>query len=185
MTNQMQSELLIGLYSNGSRAGKDSIARTLVVDYGFQQRNMANAIRQILLDLNPLIIDSGGSTWFLQDLYKYCGGNWDEIKAEAPQSVDYMISLGQSCRDNLAEDIWLNTVIRNRPLRLVIADVRQPNEYHAIKARGGQVWKVTRPSSEKRGMDGLLEGYDFDVELINDGTLDELEFKVHTVMGLL
>lgn len=166
--------MIVGLYSNGSRAGKDSIAGFLVEDFGFVQRNMATAIRTILLDLNPVIRDNDGEYWYLKDLFKAYDGDWDKVKAASRESVDYMIRLGQSCRDNLGYDVWLNTVFNHRPNRLVIADVRQPNEYEAIKARGGQVWKVIRPGAEKRGMDGLLEGYHFDSVVYNTGNLANL-----------
>ena len=180
--SELQSELLIGLYGP-SRSGKDSIAKFLVQDFGFTQRNMADTIRNILLDMNPFLQDSGGEFWRLQDLFKYCGHNWDEIKAQSTDSVDLMIGLGQACRDHLDYDIWLNTVLKDRPNRLCIADVRQPNEYHAIKARGGLIWKVVRPGTEKRGMDGLLDGYDFDVFIENRGPLSDLRGQVQATIS--
>src|SRR5689334_13716004 len=128
---------LIGLYGP-SRAGKDETARILVKDFGYQQRAQAAAIREILLGLNPLINDSEGVTWNLVDLFKYCGYNWDEVKRESPDSVDYMIRLGQTCRDVIGLDVWLNTALPHEGCeeKIVISDVRQPNEYEAIRNRG-------------------------------------------------
>lgn len=166
-------ELLIGLHGD-SRSGKDSAAGFMVQDFDFVQRNMANPIRQILLDLNPIITTDDGEVLSMQELFYVCDGDWDKVKARSRDSVDYMIRLGQSCRDHIDKEVWLNTAMRNRPRRLVIPDVRQPNEYEAIKAAGGMVWKVVRPGTEKRGMDSLLQGYEFGATIENRGSLEDL-----------
>src|SRR5689334_3763706 len=123
---------LIGLYGP-SRAGKDETARILVDDFGFEQRAQAAAIRTILLGLNPIIKDDKGDTWNLKDLFHACGENWDNVKAMSRDSVDYMIRLGQTCRDTIGLDVWLNTAIPEigSTKKVVISDVRQPNEYAA------------------------------------------------------
>ena len=167
---------LIGLYGP-SRAGKDSVAAVLSKDFGFQQKAMAEGIRDILVGLNPKIRDNEGEVWNLVDLLKYCGYNWDEVKAQSRESVDYMIRLGQTCRDVLGETVWLDRVLPPGDKNLgsiCISDIRQPNEYNEIKNRGGQIWKVSRPGTEKRGMDGLLDHLDFDVHIINRGSLGDL-----------
>lgn len=166
---------LIGLYGP-SRAGKDETARILIEDFGFEQRAQAAAIRKILLGLNPIITDNDGESWYLQDLFKAYGSDWDEVKAVCRESVDYMIQLGQSCRDVIGLDVWLNTAIPpiGSTQKIVISDVRQPNEYAAIRERGGHVWKITRPGVEFRGMDGLLEDRHFDAVINNCGSLADL-----------
>lgn len=180
---------LIGLYGP-SRAGKDSVAQVLEKDFGFEQRAMAAAIRKILLDLNPCIRDNGGVVWEFADLFDNCHGDWDLIKSRSLESVDYMIRLGQSCRDNLSKTVWLDKVLPpgvndhlENGIKVCISDVRQPNEYHAIKQRGGQIWKVTRPGTAKRGMDGLLEGYEFDATIDNRGSLGDLRGIVQAVIA--
>lgn len=166
---------LIGLYGP-SRAGKDSVAAILRDDFGFQQRAMAEGIRDILLGLNPIIKDKHGVVWGLVELFNRCEGNWDDVKAVCPDSVDYMIRLGQTCRDVLGETVWLHRVLPEGDLKesICISDVRQPNEYAAIQMRGGQVWKISRPGTEKRGMDGLLDHLEFDAHIINRGSLSDL-----------
>lgn len=170
---------LVGLYGP-SRAGKDETAGFFVQDFGYEQRAQAAAIRTILLGLNPLISDDVGTVMTMQELFDHCDGDWDRVKAVSRDSVDYMIRLGQTCRDVIGLDVWLNTAIPsvNSKAKIVISDVRQPNEYEAIKARGGQVWKITRPGVEFRAMDGLLEGYEFDVTIDNRGTLADLRGQV-------
>lgn len=175
---------LVGLVGD-SRAGKDSVALTMVKDFGFEQGIMANGIREILVGLNPIIKDNGGVVWELLDLLDQYHGDWDLVKARSSESVDYMIRLGQTCRDVLGDEVWLNRVL---PLsydgkqKLVISDVRQPNEYNRIKQLGGQVWKVTRPGTIRRGMDGLLDGYEFDTTIENRGTLLDLRGAVQAAI---
>lgn len=178
---------LIGLYGP-SRAGKDETARILVEDFGFEQRAQAGAIREILLGLNPIIKDNNGELHFMQDLFEICGRNWDTVKATSRDSVDYMIRLGQTCRNVIGLDVWLNTALPSfeeldKGLKVVISDVRQPNEYDAIKALGGQVWKIHRPGVEFRAMDGLLEGREFDARIFNNGSLVDLRGSVQATIS--
>lgn len=175
---------IIGLYGP-SRSGKDSVAAILTTDFGFEQRAMAEGIREILLGLNPIIKDNGGVVWELLDLYDQCHGDWDLIKARSSESVDYMIRLGQTCRDVLGETVWLNRVLPDDSIEesICISDIRQPNEYYAVKARGGQIWKISRPGTEKRGMDGLLDGLEFDAHLINRGSLMDLRGLVQATIS--
>jgi hypothetical protein len=166
---------LIGLTGN-SRAGKDSVASILTSDFGFQQMAMADGIREILLSLNPLIQKDDGDICHMKTLFWDCDNDWDKVKATSSGSVDYMIRLGQTCRDVLGETVWLNRVLPDGDIKepVCISDVRQPNEYAAIKMRGGVVWKVIRPGVVKRGMDGLLEGLEFDAVIDNHGSLEDL-----------
>lgn len=175
---------LIGLYGP-SRAGKDETAKILVQNYGFEQRAMAAGIREILLGLNPIVKDNGGVVWELLDLFDQHHGDWDRIKAACSESVDYMIRLGQVCRDVMGEGIWLDRVLNNvsEGDRVVISDVRQPNEFDAIKARGGLIWKVTRPGLIRRGMDGLLDDRQFDFHIENIGSLTDLRGQVQAAIA--
>lgn len=175
---------LIGL-SGASRAGKDEVARVLVADFGFEQRAQAAAIRKILLGLNPVIHDNDGESWYMKDLFTAYEENWDKVKAVSSESVDYMIRLGQTCRDVLGRDVWMNTAFPpiGSDQKVVISDIRQENEYEAVKERGGEVWKILRKGVEKRGMDGLLDHLEFDAVIHNNGTLLDLRGMVQGVIA--
>lgn len=181
---------LVGLYGP-SRSGKDETARILVEEFGFEQRAQAAAIRKILLGLNPLIQDDSGKILSMQSLFYYCNEDWNIVKANSREATDYMIRLGQTCRDVIGLDVWLNTALpSNEPVamivpfpKIVISDVRQPNEYEAIRKRGGQVWKINRLGVEFRAMDGLLDHLEFDAVVNNNGTLDDLRTIVKLAMG--
>lgn len=175
---------LVGLHGR-SRAGKDETAKILNQDFGFQQKAMAEGIREILLGLNPLIKTDDGEVHSMQGLWHDCYKDWNQIKARSSESTELMIRLGQTCRDVLGETVWLDRVLPDGELKesICISDVRQPNEYHAIKARGGQIWKVTSPFEQKRGMDSLLEGFEFDALIDNRGTLTDLRGIVQAVIA--
>lgn len=166
---------IVGLYGE-SRAGKDETAAILIDAFEYEQRAQAAAIREILLGLNPLIVTNDGDIISMQKLFNQCGHNWDNVKAHSRESTDYMIRLGQTCRDVLGINVWLNTAFPpiESTVKVVISDIRQVNEYEAVKERGGEIWKITRPGTEKRDMDGLLDHLTFDAHIHNDGTLEDL-----------
>lgn len=174
--------MLVGLYG-ASRAGKDSVASILVKNHEFEQRNLASLIRTVLLTINPAMINNfQGATepyTYMNEAVSLYG--WDGVKARWPWSVDAMIALGQGMRD-IDESIWLNACIKEPFENLVIADVRQPNEAEFIYAQGGELWRIEREGTEKRGMDGILDDYEFSVEIKNDMDLDWLESLVNIIM---
>lgn len=180
----METLHLIGLHGP-SRAGKDTTARILQEDFGFEQRAMADAIREILLKLNPLVQDDTGSIYPLTFFVDHqCDGDWDAVKRLSRESTEYMIRLGQACRDILGERVWLDRVLpaTTSSTKIVISDCRQPNEYRAIKERGGQIWRISRPGAEIRGMDNLLQGLDFDFHIENRGSLGDLRGQVQAAV---
>lgn len=183
--------MLIGLHSDRSRAGKDSVAGILVRKYGFRQVALADAIRKMLLEIDPLVEDDNYNVKRLSDIHWELDGDWDKIKADCRESVDLMIALGQSARDIISEDVWLNAAFPTmsydpeRDGHIVISDIRQPNEVEFLYQWGGELWYVERPSlddSTKRGMDGLLKDAHFEARIVNDGTLASLEDKVSWII---
>lgn len=184
--------MLIGLHSDRSRAGKDSVAGILVRKYGFRQVALADAIRKMLLEIDPWVEDdSNYEIVRLSQLHKDYNGDWDQIKATCRESVDLMIALGQSARDIISEDVWLNAAFPTmnyhpeRDGHIVISDIRQPNEVEFLQRWGGELWYVERPSlddSNKRGMDGLLRDAHFEARIVNDGSLADLEDTVSWII---
>jgi hypothetical protein len=166
--------MLIGL-TGYSRAGKDTVAEILTRNHGFEKRNLASPIRNILLPVFDSIRPE------ISELVR--DGGWDEVKAVFPESVDAMIALGQGGRDFVGIDVWLNACTGQPYENLVIADVRQPNEYEYISEHGGQVWNIRSERAQKRGMDGILDDFYFEYTIDNDGTIAELEAYIGEIMG--
>jgi hypothetical protein len=172
--------MLIGLHG-ASRSGKDTVAGILLGNYGFKQIALATKIREILLDLDPWLEDSNIG---LTDLYEMYGGNWDKIKAHSEDSVEWMIKLGQSARDRLHEDVWIDAALLNEnwEQNIVISDIRQLNEVDFVRNWEGQLWYIERPGTTSRGMDGLLKDVEFDAHIVNDSTITHLEEVITGIM---
>jgi hypothetical protein len=61
---------------------------------------------------------------------------------------------------------------------VVIDDMRFLNEYEMVKRLGGKVVRIERPGrTPKEISEGHLEDVPFDVNILNDGTLQELHDK--------
>lgn len=173
--------MIIGLYGD-SRAGKDSTARIINEYKNYEWRVFASTLRQILLDINP----------YLPEIHRHLRSavaeyGWDVVKGLSESSVDMMIALGQSARDLIDPGIWIIPVLYGVSSyeNIVISDVRQENEYNAITALGGEVWRIIRPGTRRRGMDGLLDHCHFPVTIYNSGSLADLETIVKKEMDAL
>lgn len=90
------------------------------------------------------------------------------------QDPDYFVRALQD-RTLLIEN---SDFCNNALTRLVITDVRFPNEAAMVRQLGGQVWQVVRPGHEppRTGHASETTGDEFapDRVLVNDGSLDEL-----------
>lgn len=93
----------------------------------------------------------------------------------------------ESHRDVFGSDFWIDAVLpvgRDDCDVLVVSDVRFENEAERIRDRGGEVWRVTRPSlanASSHSSEAGLPAHLVDVEIANAGTLEDLRAGV--VMG--
>lgn len=176
--------MMIGLYSPAQQSGKSTVANYLVREYGFETRGFALALKRMVIDLLNSAGLSPERIGFYMDL-----GKEDPIPEMGGCSFRYLCqTLGTEWgRTLIAKDLWTNIIVNNpnRPDLLVIDDVRFPNEFDAIKAQGGQVWKVVRPGVtpiSDHPSEGLLEGFEFDAEIVNDGSYSDLEMKAEVAL---
>lgn len=92
-------------------------------------------------------------------------------------------------RDLFGEDFWVEAVSLTRPgvAVLVLTDVRFENEAKAIRAAGGEVWRVERPdlpkASDPHPSERPLPGALVDRTLINGDTPAELKEAVKTALS--
>lgn len=85
---------------------------------------------------------------------------------------DILIAFGTAGR-KLHPDFWIRLMensLRMRPYKYVIDDLRFPNEYEFLRRRGARIVRITNPGREivKSDTEGLLEGYAFDAEIVNE-----------------
>lgn len=102
-------------------------------------------------------------------------------------------------RKNLGDNIWVDaTFVDYKPKKLseynpskwIISDVRFPNEIEAIKDRNGIIIRINRhnhpndinPNTEHISEKALDDYDNFDYIINNDGTIEELTFKVREIL---
>jgi hypothetical protein len=87
-------------------------------------------------------------------------------------------------REIIHPNIWVNATLGNLTDadRVIVTDVRFPNEVSGIKSRNGIVVRVIRPSkmstSTHPSETALNDFQGWDYLIINDGSLEDLEEKV-------
>jgi hypothetical protein len=87
-------------------------------------------------------------------------------------------------REVIHPNIWVNATLGNLTDadRVIVTDVRFPNEVTGIKVRKGIVVRVIRPSkistSTHPSETALNDFQDWDYVIVNDGTIEDLKRKV-------
>ncbi len=178
--------MIIGL-SGYAQTGKDTVAQHLVEHYGFTRIAFADAIRDALYALDPIVSDYPAIpgvrlSWIVDR------SGWESVKQESPYVRRMLQRFGtEVARNQWGEDFWVNLAMSkaNGIANVVIADVRFPNEYDAIKANGGQVWRVNKfnhqPANDHPS-EIALDGHQFDWSIPNYGTHEDLYAIIDGIM---
>lgn len=161
--------MLVGLVGY-PRTGKDALAERLVRDHGFQRLAFGDAVKNALLQIDPFY---RGSLEFLET-----------CKAQnAHETREKLQNVGQFIRE-MNPSYWVDWVKARLEVmapgsKVVITDIRYPNEFHMVQEFSGTIVGINRPGcqavndhvSERNTGDLLLVA---DHSLINDGPLDTL-----------
>lgn len=176
--------MIVGIGSV-ARVGKDTAAQALVRELQFVRRGFADALKAVALATNPIVIPQAGTINVdvghnrLHNLVIREG--WETAKDRLPEVRRFLQALAEAVRNNVGESTWLDVVLKDPPTKLVIPDVRYPNEAEAVKQAGGLLIKIERPGYAARGHESetALEDYDgWDTVIRNDGSVPELEQAV-------
>lgn len=177
---------IVGLIGH-KQAGKDTLAAYLVAGHGYTRVAFADALKRVTLKLNPWVaVPVGHSHHFrkLADLVRELG--WDGAK-QIPEVRVFLQELGVAVRDE-DEDFWVRTAMAKMPSDspVVVTDVRFPNEVTAVSAQGSIV-RVTRHDADEAAAhdphisEHALDGYEADLTVDNNGSLDDLETQAAAV----
>ena len=134
--------------SGFARSGKDEAAKVLVEEFGFKRVAFADKLREVLYQLNPMVyVDRVYDTIYVQDVIDRFG--WDGYKETkfGPEIRRLLQRLGtEAGRQTLWDSIWIDAAFANQPedAKIVVSDARFINEFEAVKARGGKVWRIER-----------------------------------------
>lgn len=183
--------------SGFARSGKDEVSKILVEEFGFKKVAFADKLREMLYQLNPIVLGwsknpitnemdhYNAGVWHLQDVIDQHG--WDGYK-ETPWGYEIrrlLQRLGtEAGRQTLWDSIWIDAALtgHDEDAKLVISDARFINEFDAVTERGGQVWRVDRPgvgpANDHKSETEALEYKGFSFHIQNNGTLEDLKARV-------
>jgi hypothetical protein len=126
-----------------------------------------------------------------------------DIEFNSLMSVrDFLQKLGtDGLRDGLHENVWVNALmadykpidynddVQPEPPNWIITDMRFPNEFDAVKKRGGITIYVHRPDTHSlQSMIGVhesetaLDNHQFDYAIINHGSIEDLVKVVRDIL---
>lgn len=181
-------------------AGKDTTADFLVANHGFTKVSIGEYIRRELTCAEWLVKGDKAIPASVRGLLNSMG-------RDKRRAILYAKPTNPIAREALQwfgemwviqdQNHWIAPLvsdIRDRQLeRVVWCDVRSPLEYQMVKMMGGDMWKVIRNIVKRKVADikaskhiteTALQGYKFDVELNNNGSLSLLSERVDRLIGL-
>lgn len=180
---------LIGL-SGYARSGKDEAAKVLVERFGFTRVAFADKLRKVLYALNPMVKEK---SW-VQECRDapHCGPHVKSEKVHVQSVIDVygwngyketeygdeirrlLQRLGtEAGRNLLGDNIWVDAALTGHApgAKIVVTDVRFPNEAQAIKDLGGIIVRVSRPGVKAvnaHPSETSLDDWPFDYSLENN-----------------
>jgi len=168
--------MIIGL-TGYAQSGKDTVAKILIDNYGYTRVAFADAIRELLYEMDPQIY-TVYSLKLLVDAY-----GWDATK-QRPEVRRILQNLGVGAKKVFGDTFWIHQALRNVHFEgnYVITDVRFPNEAKALKQYdNAQIWNIKRldvgPINDHI-TEHAMDGYVADVTILNNWTIEDLETLV-------
>jgi len=182
---------IIGL-TGFARSGKDTVAALIAEHYDGSVKTVAfadiikvSAARSLGVLRHP---DDVGPDAVRRWADGFKEGHTVEIKNDQGEVIHsitgrhYLQRYGSEAhRDLFGEDFWIEQIDWQPDCDLLIfTDCRFVNEAEAIRARGGEVWRVNRPSSRAGNhvSEIALPSELVDLELVNAGTIQQLATSV-------
>ncbi len=192
--------MLIGITGHAQN-GKDSTGQRLVEEFGFTRYAFADQLKALALDMDPIVLlkvrmlngeQAGSDSLRLSELVGEVG--WEGAKS-IPEVRRILIMLGIGVRNRIGADAWVDAVLNRIEAdgldymvdRIVITDVRFPNEANWIQGEG-YLMRVKRTGFEpvvdvtnesEKYVDEFIVQEQLDIEAAN---LEELYPKVDTAM---
>lgn len=206
--------MIIGLAGHMG-VGKDTVAsiiKKLDTDSNWQIKKFAYKLKQIATILTGIPSDKFEDQEFKKT---YLGEEWtlktkidhtlikdgEAVMAEITTKMtvrDMLQKLGtEAMRNGLHPDTWVNALMCNYKKvkdkdeeyshpNWIITDVRFPNEYDAIKSKGGIIIRVNRNESEiitnKHVSETALDDYHFDYVINNNSDIDNLTSSINVFL---
>ena len=186
-----ENRTIIGI-SGKAGSGKDTIAQYLIDYYGFSRFAFADAVRETALTINPITTyDWQNDAERLDSIIGSLG--WDRAKREISEVRRLLQVIGTEVGRRLfGENVWVNILSQkiedSNADKIVITDLRFPNEEKYIRSVGGNILVVERPDNPE-AIDSSHASEQFtptaDFTISNDSTLESLYDQVDMAMQWL
>lgn len=174
--------MIIGL-SGYAQVGKDTVAQYLVDNYGYRRVAFADQIRKALYRLDPVLTDIDEFSWVtLSNAVDHVG--WETLKQNSGEARRLLQRFGTEVgREMFGDNFWVDQALKgvSKFDKVVVTDVRYPNEYKAIKRLEGKIVRIVKPSVtaiNDHASESALDGYLFDGTIDNVGSIEELHQKI-------
>lgn len=170
-------------------SGKDAVGKYLCEAHGYTRLAFADPLREMGLEVNPIIAHASGEPIHLAHIIGVSG--WETAKYVFPEVRRLLQQMGQTVR-SIDPDFWVRTLMAKAaaaPGPIVVTDTRYRNEQLALVRDGFLCVRVTRPGAGLSGAAGAhdseteLDGTYADYALCNDGTLETLRARVDDMMA--
>jgi len=195
---------LIGICGR-KRHGKDSVGRILR-DYGYMNTAFADPVKRVAMDVYGLSWDqcygdgpekeAVDPRWGLSPraIMQRLGtevGRGIHLDTWIRHTLDNVRSAAAGTGFVLRDDAGRAFVRVPPPVSSpwwVVTDLRFPNEADAVRAVGGRVLRVVRPSlgvpTDEHPSESSVDLVTADVTIVNDGSLEDLRDLVDDAMGV-
>ena len=165
-----------------AQSGKDTAAAALAMDLDFERHALADPLKEMALAINP-ICPSG---WYLVDYIAAVGG-FDAAK-QHPEVRRFLQRLGtEGVRQTFGDNAWLDLLFRRTQdvPRVVVPDVRFPNEFHGLREEGALLIWIARPGTRatEHASESSLYRHMAHVVLENDGSVEDLGSAVYETVA--
>ncbi|QPB09708.1 dNMP kinase [Streptomyces phage Shaeky] len=169
-----------------ARSGKDSVGARLVSRYGYKRLAFADPLKDMVLEINPWVPTTPGVVVRLHRLIQDVG--WDYAKETYPEVRRILQHTGQSVRRQ-DPNYWVRVMrdtIDHTTGRLVITDVRYPNEADFLAGYGFRLVRINRPAlgdpdPNAHISETALDDYPVPVTILNNGTLEDLHAHADSI----
>lgn len=178
--------MIIGLCGY-TGVGKDEVAKHLVSKHGFVRVAFADAMRNDLYKLNPIVYDTvQGSYKRVRELVDEFG--WDTAKRQWSELRRLLQVYGTEVgREGFGEDVWVKRAIDEirKHKKVVVTDVRFMTEVHWLTELDAHFVQVARPGHgpiNNHASEQLDYAEIAQIRLANCGDIAELQTSVDTLL---
>lgn len=175
------------------RSGKDTVGKILIEEYGFNRFAFGDGIGEIIQKYFPEAWEGGKP----RKHYQHIG---QQLRVLNPDVwINYLLTKVKEGELN-SYQTWEQWVHNPKPFNVVVTDGRQVNEAEKLRKEGYLIVRVTTDSAIRLArMEALGDVFnkedllhetelnvdliDPDVEIFNNGTLEELKDNIQKMLG--